>query len=116
MVSEYLDLNLHTLPEMKRINAEFEDFSSFIKEVIIIHEASIELVDDKDGKSFESAVMWIEVEKRQTFHLIRSSGYRIRQIIKAVISRNLFPCRCIPMLAGNSHMLVPPDVSEDIPF
>lgn len=113
MVANVSKLTLRDFPEMERINAEFEDFSKYVGQEVVILEGHIETVQDKDSKTFESAVMWVQLVKDDSYHLVRSSGYRVRQILKLALDKDMIPLHCKFALVDKSHMLVEPD---EIPF
>lgn len=105
--NEIHDLGFDAIPELERINATFEDFTDFLGETIIIHDTSIEDVETQERDTFRSAVMWIQVEGTETFHLTRSSAFRVVKTIEIVIEREMLPLRCVAGIDGKSHLLKP---------
>lgn len=106
-------LSAQLLPEMQRINQEFVEFSKFIGQNVVILEGYTETGTDENGKDFEFAVMYIEAERPNGNHLVRSSGKRIIMMVKAMVEKDLLPIQCKFTLVGKSHMMVEPD---EIPF
>lgn len=106
-MSDIINLNLEFLPELERINAQFEDFTDFLNETVVVHSYSVEDVETSEGQNFESAVMWIELEGTGTFHLTRSSAFRVKETIKLLSAKTDEPFRCVFAISGKSHYLAP---------